>query len=128
MPAQAQPSASKDANAFANLLLSLAGKANASDGWDSSALADDIATISCEQPPHTQPASGEEPAAVVPCDSTSVSAPKVSKTASVTIRLTQTERALLHERAAEARLSVSDYLRSCIFESESLRAQVKEAL
>ena len=34
----------------------------------------------------------------------------------------------LRQRAAEARMSVSAYLRSCTFEAEALRAQVKEAL
>lgn len=50
------------------------------------------------------------------------------KTASITIRLTDAEETQLHERARAAQLSVSAYLRSCIFEAESLRAQVKEAL
>jgi hypothetical protein len=48
--------------------------------------------------------------------------------ASVTIRLSKTEYARLHERAAEAGVTVSAYLRSCTFEAEALRAQVKEAL
>lgn len=52
----------------------------------------------------------------------------LQKTASVTVRLTTEECANLHARAAEAGMSVSAYLRSCIFEAESLRAQVKEAL
>jgi hypothetical protein len=50
------------------------------------------------------------------------------KSASITIRLSQTECAQLHQRAAEAGLTISAYLRSCTFEAESLRAQVKEAL
>jgi len=50
------------------------------------------------------------------------------KTASITVRLTKPECEKLHLRAAEARLTVSAYLRSCAFEVESLRAQVKEAL
>jgi hypothetical protein len=50
------------------------------------------------------------------------------KRASITIRLSQAECAQLHERAAEAGLTVSAYLRSCTLEVESLRAQVKEAL
>lgn len=48
--------------------------------------------------------------------------------ASVTIRLSDAECAQLHERAAEAGMTVSAYLRSCTFEAEALRAQVKEAL
>ncbi|MDE3150047.1 MAG: hypothetical protein KGL37_11320 [Acidobacteriota bacterium] len=50
------------------------------------------------------------------------------KCASITIRLSRAECDLLRERAAEAGLTVSAYLRSCTFEVESLRAQVKEAL
>ena len=50
------------------------------------------------------------------------------KSASITIRLSKAECAQLHQRAAEAGLTISAYLRSCTFEAESLRAQVKEAL
>lgn len=50
------------------------------------------------------------------------------KAASITIRLSKAECAQLHERAAEAGLTVSAYLRSCTCEVEALRAQVKEAL
>jgi len=50
------------------------------------------------------------------------------KAASVTIRLSAAECAQLHARAAESALTVSAYLRSCIFEVESLRTQVKEEL
>jgi predicted DNA binding CopG/RHH family protein len=50
------------------------------------------------------------------------------KGASVTIRMSKAECAQLHQRAAEAGLTVSAYLRSCTFEAESLRAMVKETL
>ena len=50
------------------------------------------------------------------------------RNASVTIRLSEEENARLRERAAEAGLTVSAYLRSCTFEAETLRAQVKQAL
>ncbi len=50
------------------------------------------------------------------------------KAASITIRLTQAECDQVHERAAAAGLTASAYLRSCLFEAETLRAQVKEAL
>ncbi len=50
------------------------------------------------------------------------------KSASITIRLNKDEGAQLRERAAEAGLTVSAYLRSCIFEAEALRTQVKDAL
>jgi hypothetical protein len=50
------------------------------------------------------------------------------KCASITIRLSQSECEKLRARAAEADLTVSAYLRSCAFEVESLRAQVKQTL
>jgi len=50
------------------------------------------------------------------------------KSASVTIRMSQSECEQLHRRAAEAGLTVSAYLRSCTFEAESLRALVKETM
>lgn len=64
-----------------------------------------------------------------------VTAPALSPTldetrrrASVTVRLSEAECAQLQKRAAEAGLTVSAYLRSCTFEAEALRAQVKAAL
>jgi len=50
------------------------------------------------------------------------------KSASITIRLSEEDGARLRERAAEAGLTVSAYLRSCAFEVEALRTQVKQAL
>jgi len=50
------------------------------------------------------------------------------KCASITIRLSQAECAQLRQRAAEAGLTVSAYLRSCTFEAESLRALVKDTM
>lgn len=50
------------------------------------------------------------------------------RSASVTIRLSKAECERLHQRAAEAGVTVSAYLRSCTFEAETLRAQVKETL
>lgn len=55
-----------------------------------------------------------------------VAAPR--KSSSVTVRLTAEEDERLRARAAEAGLTVSAYLRSCAFEVESLRAQVKQAV
>lgn len=48
--------------------------------------------------------------------------------ASVTIRMSEAECEQLHQRAAEAGVTISAYLRSCTFEAEALRAQVKETL
>jgi len=50
------------------------------------------------------------------------------KCASITIRLSQTECDQLKKRASQAGLTVSAYLRSCTFEAEALRAQVKDVL
>lgn len=50
------------------------------------------------------------------------------KRSSITIRLTQSECAQLQQRAAEAGLTLSAYLRSCTVEVDALRAQVKQAL
>jgi predicted DNA binding CopG/RHH family protein len=50
------------------------------------------------------------------------------RTSSVTIRLSDAECSRVRQRAAEAGLTVSAYLRSCVLEADALRAQVKEAL
>jgi hypothetical protein len=50
------------------------------------------------------------------------------KSASITIRLSRAECAQLRQRAAEAGLTISAYLRSCAVEAESLRAQVMDTL
>ena len=50
------------------------------------------------------------------------------KRASVTLRMSKSERAQLQQRAGEAALTLSAYLRSCAFEVEGLRFQVKQAL
>ncbi len=50
------------------------------------------------------------------------------KRASITIRLSKVECEQLRKRAAQAGLTVSAYLRSCTFEAETLRAQVKDVL
>ncbi len=50
------------------------------------------------------------------------------RSASVTIRLSKAECARLHKHAAEAGVTASAYLRSCTFEAEALRAEVKAAL
>jgi hypothetical protein len=45
-----------------------------------------------------------------------------------TIRFTVAENELLHARAAESDLAVSAYIRSCVLEVESLRAQVRQMM
>ena len=113
------------------------------DEWDDSALANDVATLTYEQallatcpsraPETTVPVLHEQ----VRASESSSSAvhglahrtrEKKQRSASITIRVTPEEQAQLHERASAAHLTVSAYLRSCIFEAESLRSQVKEAL
>jgi hypothetical protein len=121
-------------------------------------LADDIATLSYEQAlrthvryrpadasvPPRPPADGpaqrrrREASQAAPAGQVRVAPSKAKsrptvpresrKSASITIRLSQTEGAQLRARAAEAGLTVSAYLRSCTFEVEALRTQVKQAL
>lgn len=114
---------------FASLLSSLTSPPPKSpEPWDLCALADDVATISYERAlqthtrmkPSTFAASTPTPAR---------RAKDMSPRATiVTLRLSHAESAQLHERAAEAGLTVSAYLRSCVFEAEALRTQVREAL
>ena len=141
MPEPAQPASPKSAGSFAAFLASFTGAVEKrSDDWDLSELADDVATISYEQAllAHrgTQVSESaakrlqESPVASIENAATDSTTPgrKNRKTTSITIRLTEAEQAQLHQRAVDANLSVSAYIRSCIFEAESLRAQVKEAL
>ena len=91
-------------------------------------LADDIAILSYERAvsapagfnlaatPASQDKSSNQPAALD------------KKSASITIRISHAECEQLRKRAAAAGLSVSAYMRSCILEAETLRAQVREAL
>ena len=123
---------------FASLLASLTGAGRKpADDWDTSELADDVTRISYEQAlrSHRRVRAAEPTTAPPSFSGSNPSAPpahhdsqKVRKTSSITIRVTEEERIQLRARAAEAGLGVSAYLRSCIFEAESLRAQVKEAL
>jgi hypothetical protein len=129
----------KSAGSFASLLESFTSPAKKTNGmWDDSAMQDDVATISYEQalrshrrvPPVIALCEDEPQSPVLDTipKALPVAPGKKRKTASITIRLTEAEEAQLQERAAAAQLTVSAYLRSCIFEAESLRAQVKEAL
>ncbi len=63
-----------------------------------------------------------------PCNAEHTAASRTVRTASVTIRLSNQECTQLRQRAAEAGLTMSAYLRSCVLEADALRAQVKEAL
>jgi predicted DNA binding CopG/RHH family protein len=127
-----------------------------SDPWNDDALAQDVATLSYEQAlrtharyrpssapsmtsltdldsPISQQASTAQQTASACAELRSTSRAVNSleerrKSASITIRLSPTECDQLRERAAAAGLTVSAYLRSCVFEVESLRAQVKDTL
>ncbi len=72
-----------------------------------------------------------EPAANSPADAEwpeTAASESSKRRASVTLRLSQAECAQLKQRAAEAGLTVSAYIRSCTFEAEALRAQVRQAV
>jgi hypothetical protein len=75
--------------------------------------------------PAAHPAATPSPEAACPC---ATPLDRNVKDASITIRMSQAECAQLHRRATEAGMTVSAYLRSCTFETESLRAMVKETL
>ena len=106
--------------------------------WNDDELRDDVATLSYEQALRNHRAMRPEPGPV-PADARGAgssckdlqlpaSQPAALKNASITIRLSEAECAQLRQRASEAGLTVSAYLRSCTLEVESLRTQVKEAL
>lgn len=112
---------------------------------DLDGLEDDIATLSYEhalranaryRPPDPPPDLPSPPAvdeAQRELAFVSKSAPARSvqpplRKASVSVRLSRTEDEQLRQRAAEAGMTVSAYLRSCAFEVETLRAQVKQTL
>ena len=64
----------------------------------------------------------------IPASHRRASRSKLPMSSSVTIRLDEAECMELRARAAEAGLTVSAYLRSCIFEVDDLRTQVKQTL
>lgn len=142
MPETVESAPDKSRNSFADLLASLTAKLE-SDGFDDSALPDDVTTISYEDAlrsaRRTRGSNVAEgrlgPAESQAEDNTNGAnrkqlgrTEKKAKGASITIRVTAEEHAQLQARAAAAEVSVSAYLRSCIFEVEALRAEVKEAL
>ena len=136
-----QTAPDRSRNSFAELLASFTGRQ--SDGWDDSALADDVSTISYEQAVRAARSSrglektgnskvADEGGKGLECGAAprgvDGSAGKARRGASITLRVTAEEQCRLQERAAAAKLSVSAYVRSCVFEAEALRAEVKGAL
>jgi hypothetical protein len=148
--------ASSSPSSFASMLASLASSAQKPlPAWNDDALAEDVATLSYEQALRTHSRNRDPGAAELPAPHPmanggfQTTAPVIQrgavdgqasaekstadpqlrrKASSVTIRLTQAEAAQLHDRANEAGLTISAYLRSCIFEAETLRAEVRAAL
>jgi len=124
---------------FAGALAAFASDAITAENRDVDAsqdgLADDVASFSYEhvlraQAPHAAVDVRSRSAAPTH-DSAGpdwAEAEKRQKSASITIRMSHAECAQLRKRAAAANLTVSAYMRSCILEAETLRAQVKEAL
>jgi len=149
MEQTAQASGAQKQFNFAGVLASLTApnKESAERGsvWTDGELGDDVVTLSYEQAlrNHARYRAGDREVRPKPAatetqfnDSTDPDpetaqhdqAARDLRTASVTIRLSKAERAQMHQRAAEAGLTVSAYLRSCVLEADALRAQVKEAL
>lgn len=153
MPETAQSLPPSSVAGFAHLLSGLIASkpaSKSSDAWNDDALAQDVATLSYEQALRTharyrpsstpdldsaisQPAPSAQQAASACTEQRSTVRPVSSleesrKSASITIRLSHTDCEQLRERAFAAGLTVSAYLRSCVFEVESLRAQVKDTL
>ncbi len=87
-------------------------------------IADDIAVISYENAIRTQ--AGFD----LPSEDSCTNQPAApgKKSASITLRMSRAECAQLRKRAAAAGLTLSAYMRSCILDAETLRAQVREAL
>ena len=126
---------------FASVLTALAAPLQGDEAdWVDRDLEDDVATISYEQALRSQarfrPADPGQDSTMqdVPISrphSTSgrpVPERKDRKAASITIRLSEAECAQVRQRATDAGLTMSAYLRSCVLEAEILREQVKEAL
>ena len=154
--AQPSPNSPSFAGLLAALALPSRDEAERTPAWNSDDLGEDVATLSYERAlraharykpadrgewktaPAARPETGDEreesppgevggEAKAAPAGALMQQAADLRR-ASVTIRLSQAECARLHERAAEAGVTVSAYLRSCTFEAEALRAEVKAAL
>lgn len=139
MQPSAAPALSPASRSFAGVLMDLASpQAKRPPARDLDGLEDDIATLNYEQALRTHaryrsPAPDPKPCLVpdianVPPAPVPAPADPRRKSESITVRLSQSESERLRQRAAESGLTISDYLRSCVFEVESLRTQVKETV
>jgi len=126
---QLQTSPAPSASSFASVLSSLTPPTPWPPAqWDDSALADDVAVISYERALQAQARMRSSNSALLPPSHPPRAKSSPPRATIVTLRLSHAESAKLHERATEAGLTVSAYMRSCVFEVESLRAQVRDAL
>jgi hypothetical protein len=142
-PGKNLPSAS--AQSFAGLLASLAApERNGTERatiWYDQELADDVLTLSDEgwlRPQAVHEGDANQTSAVDNHPAAKWSGSEAAgsdgtsrndlRESSVTIRLSNGENTRLRQRAREAGLTVSAYVRSCVLETDTLRAQVKQAL
>jgi len=128
--ARYKPVASAAANGPAQMSAVPAGSSAAIEDEISPLVFEEIAEPASEAAPHAENEAVAAASSLVPdTGQRPCAAPaRRLKCASVTVRLSEEECAQLRARAAESGLTVSAYLRSCTFEAEILRAQVKEAL
>jgi len=125
-PMEAVQNHSEASPDFAGALAAFAAEAAAPSG---DGLADDVTILSYESAVRAQAGFDLVEAAPLPEENDPDQASRTGKkSASITIRMSHAECAQLRKRADAASLTVSAYMRSCILEAETLRAQVKEAL
>jgi hypothetical protein len=122
------------AGALAAFAVDAAGGEDTSAVTNGDGLADDVATFSYENALRAQSRFTAADSAIPVSEDRDVLTQEAAalkakqKSASITIRMSAAECVQLRKRAAAANLTVSAYMRSCILEAETLRAQVKEAL
>lgn len=158
MQPSSSAASSPSSRSFAGLLADFAATDKKPPARDLDSLEEDVASLSYEQalrsrtrfkpsrasietkpnldvvPPRSphpmDPGAGIDARPNPKAPATTSESPRQSgrRCSSVTVRLSAPESEQLHLRAAEAGLTVSAYLRSCAFEVESLRAEVKSTL
>jgi hypothetical protein len=158
MQRSSQTPPSPSSESFAGLLASLASPephvTDQAPGWGDGELGEDVVTLSYERALRNHSRYKPANAVDLPNPAASGSGPGVTRdvvqrpnavgsmnpsaslkaddrdlrSTSITVRLSGAESSRLHQRAAEAGVTVSAYLRSCTFEADALRAQVKAVL